>query len=143
MRHPSVVIGMAAALLAVVVASCSSPETKAKEAAAVAAAEAWLKMTDAGDAAGSWQASAEFFRKAVTQEQWTKSLSAARAPLGGLLNRTVKARKYATRLPGAPDGEYVVILFRSSFANKKSAVETVTPMLDPDGAWRVSGYFIR
>ena len=22
-------------------------------------------------------------------------------------------------------------------------VETVTPMLDPDGVWRVSGYFIR
>ena len=24
-----------------------------------------------------------------------------------------------------------------------SAVETVTPMKDPDGEWRVSGYFIK
>ena len=23
------------------------------------------------------------------------------------------------------------------------AVETITPMLDPDGQWRVSGYFIK
>jgi len=29
------------------------------------------------------------------------------------------------------------------FANKKAAVETVTPMKDTDGQWRVSGYFIR
>jgi hypothetical protein len=36
-----------------------------------------------------------------------------------------------------------MVLFRSSFSNKQSAVETVTPMLDPDGTWRVSGYYIR
>jgi Protein of unknown function (DUF4019) len=30
-----------------------------------------------------------------------------------------------------------------AFEKKASAVETVTSMLDPDGAWRVSGYFIR
>jgi hypothetical protein len=45
-------------------------------------------------------------------------------------------------LPGAPDGEYVVIQFESSFEKKKSAVETVTPMLEKDGKWRVSGYYI-
>ena len=35
------------------------------------------------------------------------------------------------------------IQYDSVFENKDSAVETVTPMLDPDGTWRVSGYFIR
>ncbi len=48
-----------------------------------------------------------------------------------------------TSLPGAPDGEYVVIQIQTSFENKKSAVETITPMLDKDGRWRVSGYQIR
>ncbi len=46
-------------------------------------------------------------------------------------------------LPGAPDGEYVVIRYRTEFENKMKAVETVTPMLEADGAWRVSGYYIR
>jgi hypothetical protein len=142
MKYPSAVPILAVLALAGLV-SCSSPETKAKESAAVAAAEAWLKLTDAGDAAGSWEASAEFFRKAVTREQWAQSLTIARAPLGPLVNRTVKGSKYTTRLPGAPDGEYVVISFDASFSNKQSAVETVTPMLDKDGAWRVSGYYIR
>lgn len=48
-----------------------------------------------------------------------------------------------TSLPGAPDGKYVVIQYDTSFENKKAAVETVTPMLDKDGKWRVSGYYIK
>ena len=50
---------------------------------------------------------------------------------------------YTTNLPGAPDGEYVVIQYKTSFQNKASAIETVTPMRDPDGVYRVSGYYIR
>ena len=46
-------------------------------------------------------------------------------------------------LPGAPDGHYVVLHYETSFENKKTAIETVTPMLDQDGDWRVSGYYIR
>ncbi len=44
---------------------------------------------------------------------------------------------------GAPDGEYVVIQFETSFEHKRSAIETVTPMMDRDGKWRVSGYYIK
>ena len=44
---------------------------------------------------------------------------------------------------GAPDGEYVVIQFSASFAHKKSALETITPMLEKDGKWRVSGYYMK
>jgi hypothetical protein len=36
-----------------------------------------------------------------------------------------------------------VIQYDSVFANKASAVETITPMLDADGVWRVSGYYIK
>lgn len=55
----------------------------------------------------------------------------------------LKSQRYRTTLPGAPDGEYVVIQFKASFENKKAAVETVTPLLDKDGQWRVSGYFMK
>ncbi len=46
-------------------------------------------------------------------------------------------------LPGAPDGNYVVIQFKTTFEHKAQAVETVTPMLENDGVWRVTGYFIK
>jgi hypothetical protein len=63
--------------------------------------------------------------------------------LGKLLSRKLKSATYKTTMPGAPDGEYVVIQYDSSFEHKQAAVETVTPMLDKDGKWRVSGYYIK
>ena len=48
-----------------------------------------------------------------------------------------------TDIPDAPEGEYVVIQFDTVFENKKEAIETITPMLDPDGKWRVAVYFIK
>ena len=83
------------------------------------------------------------FKAAVTEKEWEQKVEAARGPLGALFSRKLKSAQYKTELPGAPDGQYVVIQYDSSFANKKSAVETVTPMLDKDGQWRVSGYYIR
>src|SRR5688572_15853732 len=113
------------------------------EKAAVAAAEVWLQTIDAGRYGESWDAAASYFRNAVTRQVWEQSLNGVRAPLGALVSRKVKSTEPATRLPGAPDGQYVVIQFDASFANKTRAVETVTPMLDTDGTWRVSGYYIR
>ena len=111
--------------------------------AAERAALDWLTLTDRGDAAASWQAAASLFRRAVTAEQWEQAFVAARAPLGALVSRRIENASVAAELPGAPDGEYVVFQFSSSFEHKRSATETVTPMRDTDGQWRVSGYFIR
>jgi ribosomal protein S17E len=49
----------------------------------------------------------------------------------------------SSSLPGAPDGKYVVMSFKTSFEHKKSAVETVTFMLDKNGKWSAAGYFIK
>jgi len=113
------------------------------EKAAQAAAEAWLSLVDAGKASQSWAEAAAYFKKAVDQSAWEKADNAARGPLGKVLSRALKSATYATSLPGAPDAEYVVIKFDTSFEKKQSAVETVTPMKEADGRWRVSGYFIR
>lgn len=107
------------------------------------AAESWLKLVDHEKFEASWDQASELFKGAVTKEQWKQSCSGARTPLGKLISRKVKSREYTEKIPGGPDGKYVVIQFDSVFEKKESAVETVTPMLDPDGMWRVSGYFIR
>jgi hypothetical protein len=118
-------------------------EQSENEKAALSSAEQWLSLVDAGKYAESWAESAEFFRNAVTQEQWKSAAKAVRQPLGKLISRKTKSTTYKTSLPGAPDGQYVVIQFESSFENKKVAIETITPMKDADGKWRVSGYFIK
>ena len=110
---------------------------------ALQAAEEWLMLIDASDFGASWDNAAALFKKAITKEQWEKAILPIKSAMGDLISRKVKSVKYTDSLPGAPDGEYVVIQFLTSFTNKKSAIETVTPMKDPDGKWRVSGYYIK
>ncbi|MFY9531819.1 MAG: DUF4019 domain-containing protein [Candidatus Acidiferrales bacterium] len=106
-------------------------------------AQAWLALTDSGKYAESWDEASQLFKNAVTKEQWSSKIKAARAPFGKVQSRKLKGATYSKTLPGAPDGEYVVIQYETSFENKASAVETISPMLDKDGKWRVSGYFIK
>lgn len=130
----------------VIVALCFASSAMAdtdKKTAAVTAATAWLELIDNGKYGVSWEEAAAYFKGAVTKEYWQQTLGAVRKPLGVLISRELRSKSYTQSLPGAPDGEYVVIQFSASFENKKSAVETVTPMLDNDGTWRVSGYFVK
>ena len=115
----------------------------AAEQAAIEAAEAWLKILDAGEYAKTRNEAAEYFRSAVAKERWETSLAASRRPLGKLVSRKLLSKKHLTRIPNAPPGEYVIIQYETRFANRSAAVETITPMLDKDGKWRVSGYYIR
>lgn len=140
MVHRIVSLSIAVLLLSCAVAMASDT---GKEVAAVSAAEDWLAIVDGGDYSKSWKETAEFFRNAVKLEQWEQSMQAVRKPLGKLISRKVQMKIYKTVMPGAPDGEYVVIQFKTSFENKKTAIETITPMMDKGGKWRVSGYFIK
>jgi hypothetical protein len=106
-------------------------------------AEAWLALTDTAKYDESHERAAQYFKNAVPKDQWASSMHAVRDPLGSVTSRKLRSATYTKSLPGAPDGEYVVILYDTSFEHKQSAVETVTPMLDADGKWRVSGYFIK
>ena len=119
-----------------------APNSK-KESAALFAAKKWLSLVDKEEYAESWKEANEYFRHTVQPQLWVESLKALREPFGKLISRTVKTKVYKTALPGAPDGEYVVIEFKTSFEHKKTAVETVTPMLGKDGVWRVAGYYIK
>lgn len=111
--------------------------------AASRAAEPWLALVDSGRYAESWKQAASLFRSKITAAQWEEAVRSAREPLGAVVSRNLVSAQYTRTLPGAPDGEYVVLRYETEFANKKKAVETVTPMKDSDGAWRIAGYFIQ
>jgi Protein of unknown function (DUF4019) len=111
--------------------------------AAPKAAMTWLHLIDQGRYAESWTTASTRFKAAVTEQTWQHALEQTRAPLGTLEKRTRQRMTFATSVPGAPDGQYVIMQFHTTFSHKASATETVTCMLDTDGAWRVAGYFIR
>jgi hypothetical protein len=132
-------------------ASVAAPTLYAQEAASVAAAtdaasdaaNKWLAVMDAGQTAEAWDAAAPMMQAAVTRETWAKVGSEARAPFGAVKSRKQGSASYTRTLPNAPQGEYVVIQYNTDFAKRAGAVETVVPMRQPDGSWKVSGYFIR
>ena len=139
MRNNLLALTLGLALMAAV-PSLAAETTEEK---AVQIAEAWLALIDDGKYAESWKNAAELLRNAVSEADWEKAMTRARGTFGECLGRELKSAEYATSLPGAPDGEYVVIQFETKYENKSAAIETVTPMKDPDGTWRVSGYFIK
>ena len=124
-------------------ASILMAQNAEKEKASSAAAEKWLVLVDEGSYAASWKEASGTFRTALEQERWEQLLWAVREPLGKVISRNKKSASYVTSPPSAPAGEYFVILFETSFENKKSAVETVISIRDKDGKWRVSGYGIQ
>ena len=114
-----------------------------KVAAAHAAARAWLALVDTGQYGRSWTEAGSLFRNAISEDTWRMQLTGVRKPLGRVIRREVIGARSMTSIPGGPDGAYVVIQFRTQFERKASAIETVTPMMDTDGIWRVAGYYIR
>lgn len=132
---------LAAAFVALAAFSAAATDSDASAQAQIAA-QSWLRLTDSGQYGESWGDAASVFKAAITEPDWAKAVSNVRAPLGAVKTRQLKSATFARSLPGAPEGEYVVIRYETEFANKSGAIETVTPMRDKDGAWRVSGYYV-
>jgi hypothetical protein len=107
------------------------------------AARTWLALTDGGQYESSWDHAAAFFKASITKAAWAGAVSSVRSPLGPLKARKLRSATFMRQLPGAPAGEYVVIQYETQFQNRAGAIETITPMRESDGSWKVSGYFIK
>jgi hypothetical protein len=120
---------------------------QAQDADATAKAESvaiqWLALTDSANYAASWDQSASLAKTIVAKADWESALEQTRSPLGTVKSRKLKSAQFTKSLPGAPDGEYVLIQFETQFEGKPDALETVAPMKEKDGSWRVSGYYIK
>ncbi|MCG5501509.1 DUF4019 domain-containing protein [Ectothiorhodospira lacustris] len=129
-------------LILLALAFIGSADAGKHEDAAQAAATAWLQLIDTGHYTESWQQAASPFQSQITKEAWTDALQRIREPLGAVKLRHLKNAQYTTSLPGAPDGQYVVMQFDTQFENKQQGIETVTSMLKGN-AWKVSGYYVK
>jgi len=140
-RRRALLVVLACCLSATGIGSALAQDPRAT--AAQREARSWLELTDRGDALASWRATGKQFQSAISADKWADSLKQVRSPLGAVVERTLLSTEFATSFQGAPDGDYVLLVFRSSFAKKIDSRETVTLEHEADGAWRVIGYFIR
>jgi hypothetical protein len=139
MKRIASVFALAAALAAPVAHGQQSDAVGS----AINTANHWLVLADANDGAATWDRAAPSFQAAISKSGWSEALRQARQPFGALKSRKVLSSELKQSLLGAPDGEYVVIQYDTQFEHKAHAVETVVPMRDLDGNWKVSGYFVK
>ncbi len=140
-RRRALLVVLACCLSATGIGSALAQDPRAT--AAQKEARSWLELTDRGDALASWKAAGKQFQNAISADKWADSLKQVRPPLGEVVERTLLSTQFTRSFPGAPDGDYALLVFRSSFAEKIDSRETVTLEHEADGAWRVVGYFIR
>lgn len=120
-------------------ASAVDPAQKAAIAAALEASARWLALMDEGKTESAWEQAAPLLQKAVGRSAWLDVGKKVRAPLGAVASRKPTAAAYTRDVPGAPPGEFVVIRYATSFA-ARTGVETVIPMRQADGSWKVATY---
>ena len=119
-----------------VAASADQPE-----AAGERSAIEWVTLLDRQQWDQSWATAGTLFKSKITAGSWASTVQSVRHPLGAVSSRKLQSVTAATKLPGAPDGQYEILQFQTNFANK-SAVETVVLAREASG-WKVDGYFIR
>ncbi len=116
--------------------------TRAKQ-LAEQVARAMIKLSDAGEYGSIHDNADDFFRAAVTRDEFIKKSEAVLTPLGARKSLELASATYTTKAPGAPDGKYVILQFNSSFENKAEAVETVSLHEAEPNFWRLIGHFIK
>jgi hypothetical protein len=117
--------------------------TLADDSDTIEAGQKWLMLIDEGRADAAWDVASTHLRSVVTRDQWINGIRRFRKPFGKLASRKAVKFGRAHSMPGAPDGDYAIIEYESTFANGKHATEQLIWMLEGESSWRVSGYYIR
>jgi DNA-binding CsgD family transcriptional regulator len=119
-----------------------SPQDAASDASAaesdvVQAARQWLVLVDEGRWSDSWNATGQSFKQLNTSDKWASVSEEVRPPLGRVISRTANGQE---SVPAPPYG-YQMVRFRTNFANRPDASETLT-LAREGGSWKVVGYRI-
>lgn len=112
----------------------NTPTAGPTDAAVVDAARHFLELGDQSRWDDGYRATGRAFRTLNTSTVWATASERVRTPLGAMIARVLISQD---DVPAPPNG-FQVVKFRTQFANKADAVETVS--LDrEDGGWRVVG----
>jgi hypothetical protein len=124
--------------LAGIAVALMTAATPAEEEAS-AAGQKWLALLDDQKYEESWNQAGSMFRDEVKQDQWVAVLQRSREPMGPQISRTTARVDFVKTLRGAPDGDYAIIHFTTSFKNKSGVTERLT-LVKEDGRWQVAAY---
>jgi hypothetical protein len=112
------------------------------EVAAERQALGFLGYLDQGRYADSYAYTGMLIRTQLDRDAFSTQIQKTRVGIGALQSRELIDAGYSTTVPGAPEGQYVILHYHVSFAGRQDAVETVT-LAFAKGYWRVAGYYIK
>ena len=138
MKRRPITAGLFATVLA---GSISSSVLAQPSATPDAAAKQWLLYIDGGDYAKGWDRAGSPFKAQMAAPVLQGKLAPVREPLGAIMQRKLFQVTLSNTAPGLPEGKYAAVQFRSRFANKATAGETVWLDME-NNHWAVIGYFI-
>jgi hypothetical protein len=131
------------ASLALVLAPLAARAQDPRASAAQRNALDWLALVDRGDPATSWQSASPLFRSVIDAARWRQAIEAIRSSMGTVVTRALASTSFHTEVPGLPDkGDYVLLVYRTTYTGSPSATERVTMSREADGVYRVAGYVI-
>ncbi|MDO9487090.1 MAG: DUF4019 domain-containing protein [Sphingomonadaceae bacterium] len=147
-RRPLITIGVLLMMLALGLSALMfaaepaapppAPAVTSAETSEVAeTARKFLTLLDQGRWDESYRGTSTAFQELNSLQVWASVSDNTRKPLGAAVSRTFLSQE---NLPAPPDG-YEVIKFRTNFAGKPAALETVT-LRRENGSWRVAGVII-
>jgi hypothetical protein len=114
----------------------------ADELAAQRQALGFVGYLDQGRFADSYAYTGMLIRAQLDRDAFSTQIQKTRVGTGALQSRELLDAGYTTTVSGAPEGQYVVLHYHASFANRPDTVETVT-LAFAKGYWRVVGYYIK
>lgn len=114
-----------ACLLLVTLAATSVYAQALPQEKLVGKASGQLALLDKGQYEEAWFSMSEMFREFNEKTGWEKTQQTIRDAYGALLARQVNRTSFRQTYKNSPDGQYVIIQFKTVFQHKASAVETI------------------
>jgi hypothetical protein len=111
--------------------------------ASAEAADGWLKLVDRENYDQSWDKGSATLQLLVPKKDWRKLLESLRKPLGEMKTRQVIDQRTAKDPAGLPKGDYMVLVYKTSFSSKPTANELITMVKESDGRWKVLTYQVK
>jgi hypothetical protein len=107
------------------------------------AAEEWLKLLDQKNYDQSWDKGAATLQLLIPKKDWRKLMESIHRPMGEIKSRQIIEQRPAKDPVGLPKGEYMVLVYKSSFSAKPTANELLTMVKESDGRWKILTYQVK
>ncbi|RDI19606.1 uncharacterized protein DUF4019 [Pseudacidovorax intermedius] len=125
-------------------AMAQAPQPKVDRAAIVARSLRIAQLVDTGRVEVIWDNASPAIKKQIARDRFVRDIKARRA-----VYRKIGQRQFVNmavidmnKSSGAPSGRYLSVVLASRDSAGTAIEELVSYRLEPDGAWKVTGYVI-